>query len=106
LQHKGVDPTFHLLPTEEGSTAGAITKASDIPNNEVNIKKYVKNVHDVDNPNNSKTYTVVFYVKIASATTLGTMKNDNGLFYVAKVEQHMDSCIPLQSYNRTNSKNK
>ena len=34
VQHQRVDPTFHLLPTEDGSTRGAITKAYDIPNTE------------------------------------------------------------------------
>jgi hypothetical protein len=83
LQHQRVDPTFHVLPTEEGSsTAGVITTASDVPNNEeAQLMKYVKKMHDVDNRNNSKSYTVVFYVKIASAMTLSmVMKNDNALF--------------------------
>jgi hypothetical protein len=62
LQHQRVDPTFHFLPTEEGSTAGAITMAGDGPKSEANIMKYVKEMHDVDNRNNSKSYTVVFYI--------------------------------------------
>jgi hypothetical protein len=34
LKHQLVDPAFQFLPTEEGPHAGAITKASDIPNSE------------------------------------------------------------------------
>jgi hypothetical protein len=79
-QHQKVDPTFHLLPTDDKSTAGAITKATEIPNNEEMIKQYVKEMHDVENRNNDKYYTVVFYIKVASSMTLGTMKKDNGLF--------------------------
>jgi hypothetical protein len=71
LQHQRVKPTFlHLLPIEDGSPAGAITKGNEIPNSEEKIKNYVKAMHDVDSRNNSTTYTVVFYIKIASTMTL------------------------------------
>ena len=80
VEHQKVDPTFHLLPTEDGSTASAITKATDIPNSEEKIKDYVKEMRDSDNRNNSKYYTVVFYIKIASSMTLGMMKKDTDLF--------------------------
>ena len=80
VEHQKVDPTFHLLPTEDGSTASAITKATEIPNSEEKIKDYVKEMRDSDNRNNSKYYTVVFYIKIASSMTLGMMKKDTDLF--------------------------
>jgi hypothetical protein len=81
IQHQKVDPTFHFLPTEDGSTASAITKANEIPNSEEQIKKYVKEMRDNDNGNKySKYYTVIFYVKVASSMTLGMMKKDNKLF--------------------------
>jgi hypothetical protein len=49
LQHQHVDPTFQFFPTEEGSTAGAITTASDIPTNKAEMKKYMKEMRDVIN---------------------------------------------------------
>jgi DNA-binding FrmR family transcriptional regulator len=79
-EHQKVDPTFHLLPTEDGSTASAITKVTEIPNSEEKIKDYVKEIRDSDNRNNSKYYTVVFYIKVASSMTLGMMKKDTDLF--------------------------
>jgi hypothetical protein len=82
IQHQNVDPTFHFLPTEDGSTASAITKANEIPNTEEQMKHYVKEMRDSDNDKGNKTkfYTVIFYVKVASSMTLGMMKQDNKLF--------------------------
>jgi hypothetical protein len=79
VQHQRVDPTFHLLPTEDGSTAGAITKASDLPNTEQRMKEYVKEMHEIDSRNSSH-YTVVFFIKVASSKTLAMMKQDKCLF--------------------------
>ena len=79
VQHQRVDPTFHLLPTEEGSTAGAITKAAELPNDERRMKEYVKERHEIDHRNSSN-YTVVFFIKVASSKTLGMMKHDKRLF--------------------------
>jgi hypothetical protein len=42
LQHQCRDPTFHLLPTEDGLMTGVITKANKIPTDEKDICKYVK----------------------------------------------------------------
>jgi hypothetical protein len=81
VQHQKVGESFHFLPTDANSMAGALVKVSDIPNDEVNIKKYVKEMHEIDNRNNSKRYTVVFFVKVASTKTPGTMKK--GPFHVA-----------------------
>jgi hypothetical protein len=80
LPHQCVDPTFHFLPTEDGSTARVLTTASDIPNNDVEMKKYIKEMRDVENRNNGKTYSVVFFVKIESTMTTGMMKRDNGFY--------------------------
>jgi hypothetical protein len=80
LQHQRVDPTFHFLPTEDGSNAGVLTTASDIPNNDSEMKKYIKEMRDVENRSNGKTYSVVFFVKIASTMTTGMMKRDNGFY--------------------------
>jgi hypothetical protein len=80
VEHQKVDNTFHFLPTDDNSTAGAIIKASNIPNDEANIKKYVKEMKEIDNRNNNKRYTVVFFVKVASMMTLGMMKKDHRLF--------------------------
>jgi hypothetical protein len=80
LQHQRVDPTFHFLPTEDGSNAGVLTTASDIPNNDTEMKKYIKEMRDVENRNNGKTYSVVFFVKIASTMTTGMMKRDSGFY--------------------------
>lgn len=79
-QHQRVDPTFHFLPADPSSSYGPITKASDIPNGEEQINRYVKEMHDVETRNNNKTYTVVFFLNIASSMTLGTMKHDSSLF--------------------------
>ena len=79
VQHQRVDPTFHLLPTEEGSTAGAITKASELPNDSRRMKEYVKERQEIDRRNSSN-YTVVFFIKVASSKTLGMMKQDKRLF--------------------------
>jgi hypothetical protein len=62
---------------------------------EANTKKYkayVKEMHDFDNRNNSKSYKVVFYLKIVSAMTLGRMKQDTRQWpiYVAQDEQYLD----------------
>jgi len=70
VQHQRVDHTFYLLPTEDGSTRGAITKAYDIPNTEKDMKAYVKEMHDINNRNSSH-HTVVFFLKVASSMTLG-----------------------------------
>ena len=48
VQYQRVDPTLHLLPTEEGSTKGAITKACDLPNTEHGMKDYIKEMHEID----------------------------------------------------------
>jgi hypothetical protein len=81
IQHQRVDPTFHFLPTEKGFNSGAIMMASDIPNTEEKIKHcVVKNMHDVDHHNNHKSYTVVFFIKVASSMTLGMMKHDHVLY--------------------------
>jgi hypothetical protein len=96
VQHQKVDESFHFLPTNANSTAGALVKASDIPNDEVNIKKYVKEMHKIDNRNNNKRYTVVFFVKVASTKTLGTMKKDHGLFMWLR-----DNDIWIKSFNFT-----
>jgi hypothetical protein len=96
VEHQKVDDTFHFLPTDGNSTAGAIVKASDIPNDEVNIKKYVKEMHNIDNRNNSKRYTVVFFVKVASTMTLGTMKKNHGLFMWLR-----DNDVWIKSFNFT-----
>jgi hypothetical protein len=79
VKHQRLDPTFHLLPTEEGSTAGAITKAADLPNTERRMKEYVKEKHEIDS-RNSPQYTVIFFIKVASSMTLGMMKQDKRLF--------------------------
>jgi len=96
IQHQRVDPTFHFLPNDDKSTAGAITKANEIPNTESKIKNYVKEMQEIDHRNNNKTYTVVFYVKVASSMTLGTMKKDNGLFMWLR-----NNNIWIRSYNFT-----
>jgi hypothetical protein len=80
VKHQKVDPTFHLLPTEDGSTASAITKATHIPNSEEKIKDSVKEMRDSNNRNNSKYYSIIFYTKIASSMTLGMMKKDTDFF--------------------------
>jgi hypothetical protein len=55
IHHQSVDPTFHFLPTEDRSTAGAITKASDIiPNTKEHMKAYVKEMKDIDSRNSSQ----------------------------------------------------
>jgi hypothetical protein len=74
--------------------AGAITKVSDIPNDETAIKKYVKEMHEVDNRNNNKMYTVVLFVKIASTMTLGMMKKIQSLFMWLR-----DTDIWIKSFN-------
>jgi hypothetical protein len=79
VQHQRVDHTFHFLPTADGSTKGAITKAQDIPNTEKGMKEYVKEMHDIDSRNSSH-YTVVFFMNAASSMTLGMMKKDKRLF--------------------------
>ena len=86
VQHQRVDPTFHLLPTEEGSTAGAITKASELPTEARRMKEYVKERHEIDRRNSSN-YTVVFFLKVASSKTLGMMKHDKRLFDWLKVKK-------------------
>jgi hypothetical protein len=80
VQYQRVDPTFHLLPTEEGSTKGAIAKAQDIPNTEKGMKAYVKEMHEIDRQYSSSYYTIVFFLKVASSKTLGMMKKDKRLF--------------------------
>jgi hypothetical protein len=80
LKHQNVDPTFQLLPHDTASTAGVITKASEIPNTETDMKTYIKEMKDQEHRNNTKTYTISFFVKVASSMTLGSMKKDDGLF--------------------------
>jgi hypothetical protein len=96
IQHQKVDESFNFLPTDGNSTAGAIIKAIDIPNDEVNIKKYVKEMHEINNRNNSKRYTVVFFVKVASIMTLGMMKKNYGLFMWLR-----DNDVWIKSFNFT-----
>jgi hypothetical protein len=60
-------------------TAGAITKAADLPNTETRMKEYVKEMNEIDSRNSSH-YTVVFFLKVASSMTLGMMKQDKCLF--------------------------
>jgi hypothetical protein len=42
LKHQNVDPTFQFLPHDTASTAGVITKASDITNTKTDMKIYNK----------------------------------------------------------------
>jgi hypothetical protein len=96
VEHQKVDNTFHFLPTNDNSTTSAIVKASNIPNDEANIKKYLKEMKEINNRNNNKWYTVVFFVKVASMMTLGMMKKDHGLFMWLR-----DNNIWIKSFNFT-----
>jgi hypothetical protein len=58
-----------------------ITKASDILNTETDMKTYIKEMKDQEHRNNTKTYTISFFVKVASSMTLGLMKKDDSLFF-------------------------
>jgi hypothetical protein len=98
LQHQHVDPTFHLLPHDDETTSGAITKANEIPNSEEAMMKYVKAMTDNEHRNNPKTYSVSFFLQVASSMTLGMMKKDNGLFQWLRNNQ-----IWVKSHNFTTS---
>jgi hypothetical protein len=77
--YQKVDPTFSLLPIETDSTASVLTKASEIPSDERNLKKYV--TEPKNSPGNHTTMKPVeFFIRISSSQSIGSMKKDNGLF--------------------------
>jgi hypothetical protein len=59
---------------------GVITKASNILNTKTDMKTYIKEMKDQEHQNNTKTYTISFFLKVAISMTLGSMKKDDGLF--------------------------
>jgi hypothetical protein len=60
----------------------------------------MKEMHEINNRNNSKRYIVVFFVKVASTVTLGTMKKDHGLFMWLR-----NDYIWIKSFNLTTTYN-
>jgi hypothetical protein len=80
LKHQNVEPTFQFLPHDAALMAGVITKASKILNTKDDMKTYIKEMKDHEDRNNTKTYTISFFLKFASSVTLGSMKKDDGLF--------------------------
>ena len=79
VEFQKVDPTFTFLPTEKDSTASAITKASELPNDEEKLKKYVTDPEN--SPGNHNTIQPVdFYIRTSGEMSVTAMKKDNTLF--------------------------
>jgi hypothetical protein len=83
IQHQRVDSTFHFLPTMADSMSGAVSpkparSQRTTMGEQAQIKHYIREMHDIENRNNNKTY-MVFSV-LTAIIALGMMKKNDGLF--------------------------